>query len=188
MATPRFLPTNDPRLFEGTKKALEELAAGGPLEFPATDWSREKNVEWWNVMGPAFAEVIAAWTGECPKEIEEKVIKTDVTHEGIPVRILKQENAASDLPVVVYLHGGGFSMWSFKDVTYDGYLTRLAAIGQCIVVAVDYRLASQVPYPAGLDDSYKVTKWVVEGGLTFEGKVLKFCDLKCITHILRNLL
>jgi len=107
---PRFAPNEDPRVFEGTKKAFEELAAGGPLEFPTQDWSREKTVEWWNTMGPAFAGVNAAWAGETPTKIEEQVLKTDLVHEDIPVRILKQKDTVdSNLSVVVYLHGGGFS-------------------------------------------------------------------------------
>lgn len=106
---PRFGPNEDPRIFEGTKRAFEELAAGGPIEFPSPDWSREQTIEWWNTMGPAFAGVNAAWAGQVPSKIQAQVNKTDLYHEGIPVRILKHKEAEQNLPVVVYLHGGGFS-------------------------------------------------------------------------------
>jgi acetyl esterase len=60
-------------------------------------------------------------------------------------------------------------VWSAKDPAYDAYLTRLAALGSCIIVAVDYRLTPDAPFPAGLEDSYMVAKWVSQGGAISSG-------------------
>lgn len=127
VSSPRFAPNEDPRVFDGTKRAFEELAAGGPLEFPTVEWSRAQMVEWWNAMGPAFAGVNAAWAGETPASIEEQVVKKDLEHDGIPVRILTKTDAGDNLPVVVYLHGGGFS-----GVTDDCYHCAMFIIISCI--------------------------------------------------------
>ncbi|MGV0803654.1 alpha/beta hydrolase fold domain-containing protein, partial [Mycolicibacterium elephantis] len=61
-------------------------------------------------------------------------------------------------PVVVYLHGGG---WSVGDLdSYDG-TARMHAVGAgAVVVSVDYRLAPEHPYPAAVDDAWAATRWV----------------------------
>lgn len=52
---------------------------------------------------------------------------------------------------LVYFHGGGWSVGSVA--SYDPLCRRLALMGQCTVVSVDYRLAPEHPFPAGLQDA-----------------------------------
>ncbi|PIW62079.1 alpha/beta hydrolase [Shewanella sp. CG12_big_fil_rev_8_21_14_0_65_47_15] len=54
------------------------------------------------------------------------------------------------LPVVLHLHGGGHMCGSVE--LYDPICRHLASIGQCVVISVEYRLAPEYPYPAGLED------------------------------------
>ncbi|QBR40462.1 alpha/beta hydrolase [Kerstersia gyiorum] len=69
--------------------------------------------------------------------------------ENTPVRLY---DPVPDLPkpVCVYLHGGGHMAGSVA--VYDPICRRLAAAGNCLVAAVDYRLAPEYPYPDGLTD------------------------------------
>ena len=61
----------------------------------------------------------------------------------------------------MFLHGGG---WVYGDLdSHDGMCRDLAAASGCVVVAVDYRLAPEHPYPAGLDDAEDVLNWVLSG-------------------------
>lgn len=60
-------------------------------------------------------------------------------------------------PVVVYLHGGGFVMGGIRAT--DGPCRRLAAAGRCAVLAVDYRLAPETPFPGPLDDVVAALRW-----------------------------
>lgn len=54
------------------------------------------------------------------------------------------------LPLLIYLHGGG---WTFGSLNSCGrFCDAMAATGKMKVLAVDYRLAPEHPYPAGLDD------------------------------------
>jgi len=92
--------------------------------------------------------------------IEERTVgHGDVT--DIPVRIYWPPIAAHDnLPVVVFYHGGG---WCLGDLdTHDPVARAHAVEGEAIVVSVDYRLAPEHPFPAGIDDSWAALRWVGE--------------------------
>jgi acetyl esterase len=67
------------------------------------------------------------------------------------------------LPVIVYLHGGG---WTFGSIdTHDGVMRCLALESGCAVLGVDYRLAPEHPFPAPLDDALAALAHVEAGGL-----------------------
>ncbi len=67
-----------------------------------------------------------------------------------------------DLPVLLYLHGGGFVIGGIE--TCESMCTVLAQHSGGAVVAVDYRLAPENRFPAGLDDSFAALKWLAEHG------------------------
>jgi acetyl esterase len=65
--------------------------------------------------------------------------------------------AGAGLPVVVYLHGGG---WTFGSVdTHDRLMRLLALAADAAVIGVDYRLAPEHPYPAALEDCLAAIRW-----------------------------
>ncbi len=62
------------------------------------------------------------------------------------------------LPTLLYLHGGG---WVIGDLdSHDGVCRRLANLAACRVIAVDYRLAPEHPFPAAVDDAAAALAWV----------------------------
>ena len=68
--------------------------------------------------------------------------------------------AHDDLPVVVFYHGGG---WAIGDLDTHDHVARAHAVGaEAIVVSVDYRLAPEHPFPAGVDDAWAALQWVGE--------------------------
>jgi acetyl esterase/lipase len=79
----------------------------------------------------------------------------------IPVRIYWPPTAAdTSVPVVVFYHGGG---WAIGDLDTHDPVARAHAVGaEAIVVSVDYRLAPEHPYPAGIEDSWAALRWVGE--------------------------
>jgi acetyl esterase len=79
----------------------------------------------------------------------------------IPVRIYWPPiDGRADLPVVVFYHGGG---WALGDLDTHDHVARAHAIGaEAIVVSVDYRLAPEHPFPAGVDDAWAALQWVAE--------------------------
>ena len=77
----------------------------------------------------------------------------------IPIRVYTPRDAGSaQQAVVVYFHGGG---WVIGDLdTHDSVCRYLANEGDAIVVSVDYRLAPEHRFPAGVDDAIAATDWV----------------------------
>ncbi|XP_066327708.1 tuliposide A-converting enzyme 1, chloroplastic-like [Miscanthus floridulus] len=71
------------------------------------------------------------------------------------------DSAMAKLPVVVYVHGGGFVAESAASPSYHLFLNRLAAAVPALLVSVDYRLAPEHPLPAGYDDCLAALKWVL---------------------------
>ena len=67
-----------------------------------------------------------------------------------------------DLPVLLYLHGGGFVIGGIE--TCESMCTVLAQHSGGAVVALDYRLAPENRFPAGLDDSFAALQWLAEHG------------------------
>jgi acetyl esterase len=83
----------------------------------------------------------------------------------IPVRLYRRfgsglgtDTASGGQPAIVFFHGGG---WVVGDLgTHDGTCRLLAAVSRCLVVAVDYRLAPEHPFPAAVDDCLAAYRWV----------------------------
>jgi acetyl esterase len=66
--------------------------------------------------------------------------------------------AGQVLPALVYYHGGG---WVIGDLdTHDVLCRQLCNASGCAVLAVDYRLAPEQPFPAAFDDAVAAARWV----------------------------
>ncbi len=86
----------------------------------------------------------------------------DGPESPIRVRIYRPHGAEPNPPAIVFFHGGG---WVVGDLdTHDGSARVLAAASGCVVVSVDYRLAPEHPFPAGLDDCLAAYQWVTANG------------------------
>jgi len=77
-----------------------------------------------------------------------------------PARLYTPEGAATPSGLLVYFHGGGFVIGDLE--THDAHCRRLAHYSGQRVMAVDYRLAPENPFPAGHDDALAATKWAFD--------------------------
>ncbi len=80
---------------------------------------------------------------------------TDDNVEGTPVRIY-HPSPEERLPVMIYFHGGGHMAGSIE--VYEPICRKIAKATNHIVISVDYRLSPENPYPAGLNDAYKIVE------------------------------
>ena len=77
---------------------------------------------------------------------------TEVPVGGATVRIYRPRGVPGDLPGLLHIHGGGFCLGSAE-------IDHPQSVGLCdelqaVIATVDYRLAPEHPYPAGVDDCY----------------------------------
>ena len=85
----------------------------------------------------------------------------------IPLRIY-QPFGKAPWPVLVYFHGGG---WVLGDIEAHDATMRLLCQKGILVIAVDYRLAPEHPYPGAIEDGYAAVLWVSEHGESLGGDV-----------------
>jgi len=64
------------------------------------------------------------------------------------------------LPVLLYLHGGGFVVGGLE--THDSLCRQLALRAGCAVISLDYRLAPEHPFPAAIDDTWAALRALPE--------------------------
>ncbi|WP_326823839.1 alpha/beta hydrolase [Streptosporangium sp. NBC_01756] len=90
-----------------------------------------------------------------PKGPDLAYVEDLTSPSGLPLR--RYRPSAEPRPLMVFLHGGG---WVFCDLeTHDRTCRRLARECDVDVLAVDYRLAPEHPYPAAIDDAVEVLGW-----------------------------
>ena len=86
----------------------------------------------------------------------------DVDLGGVPGRIYVPAGAGAHPPALVWFHGGGWVVGSVN--SHDGLCRRLAAAAGCAVIAVEYRLAPEHPYPSAILDAWTAMRWVAHRG------------------------
>ena len=95
--------------------------------------------------------------GEPVYKVEDRSIEGP--ESLLPIRVYTPSEE-SPLPIIVFFHGGGFVYGDLD--THDSVCRALANVSNHIVVAVDYRLAPEHPFPAAPNDCYAAAKWVYE--------------------------
>lgn len=100
-----------------------------------------------------------------PTIVDESLSLTDEIIVGpdanpLPLRIYRPKSNNESLPVLLWIHGGGYILGSIDD--NDDLCMRFVKEANCVVVSVDYRLAPEHPYPAPIEDCYSALKWIAD--------------------------
>jgi acetyl esterase len=94
--------------------------------------------------------------------VGELAIMRDLAAPGplgdIPLRLYDARAERGPGPLLVFFHGGGFVMGDLE--THEPLCAHLAREFDMPVVAVDYRLAPEHPWPAGIEDAMAATRWL----------------------------
>jgi acetyl esterase/lipase len=141
-----------------TQRAYDpELAPLVPLLPVANDWSDLPAAR--RGMAELIASLPAAGgVGEDRVRFEDRVIPGPADAKALSVRVYTPVGAAATWPGVVYIHGGGFC---FGSVEFEHAGAMAAAhAADAVVVSVEYRLAPEHPFPAGLEDCYAALAWL----------------------------
>jgi len=96
------------------------------------------------------------------------------TNGGAPirVRIYRPTVAARALPLMLYMHGGGYVHGVPEQ--FGSILRDLIDTEPCIIVAPDYRKAGEAPYPAAFNDCYDTLLWIRDNAASLGGRTDKF--------------
>lgn len=93
-------------------------------------------------------------------QIEDRSIPGPQGAPEVKVRIYTPRNKPASAPGLLYIHGGGFVVGSLETEHFG-----VAALAQTLsitAVSVDYRLAPENPFPAGMEDCYAALLWTHE--------------------------
>nr|MBA2282845.1 alpha/beta hydrolase [Acidimicrobiia bacterium] len=125
------------------KTLLDQLAAlGGPGVETMTPDDARANYQLMVVMAGAPEEVASAVDGEVA---------------GVPVRTYRPAGG-DPVGTLAWFHGGGWVIGNLESA--DATCRKLCRGAGVVVVSVDYRLAPEHPYPAGLEDAWAGLEWV----------------------------
>lgn len=91
--------------------------------------------------------------------VESFTFQARDSHE-VPVRLYAPAGEA--LPVLLYFHGGGFTIGSLA--THDVLCRTLSRLAHCAVLSVGYRLAPRFKFPVAHDDAWDAVQWVADKG------------------------
>jgi acetyl esterase len=91
-------------------------------------------------------------------------ITTDVGE--VRVRIVRPRQATGILPVVLYMHGGGWVLGNAH--THDRLVRELAVGTGAAIVFVEYQRSPEAHYPVAIEQGYAIARWIVEKGLAHQ--------------------
>jgi len=96
---------------------------------------------------------------ELPKQVLPRVIDFGIpVRDGHVVAARLYAPSTQKLPVLLYFHGGGFTIGSIN--THDGLCRQLSHLAGCAVVSVNYRLAPEHKFPVAAHDAWDTLQWL----------------------------
>lgn len=132
------------------------------------DWAAFPPVETLSLpeLRAAAEQVRARWTAGGPTmaETTDRMIATDAGGVGIRIRVYRPHGAGTAAPALLYIHGGGFVLFSVD--THDRLMREYAAGAGVVVVGIDYPLSPEARFPVALDRIAAAARWIARQGAT----------------------
>lgn len=95
-------------------------------------------------------------------DIDESWVTLSSAFGDFEVRIVRPQGSTGLLPVILYMHGGGWILRSW--ITHDLLTRRLAVGANAAVAFVEYSRAPEAKYPAQIEQCYAAARWIMEQG------------------------
>ena len=141
----------DPQVEPILERMLAVMAERGPIGSVSPPEMRER-----------FNEDVSGWNLDLPEIHNTEDFQIDTGVGSVPVRLYDPVDRDTDLPCLIFIHGGG---WIVGDLDTNERTMRLLALRSGIrVLSVDYPLAPENKFPAGLDACVAVTRRVRQHG------------------------
>jgi acetyl esterase/lipase len=94
--------------------------------------------------------------------VDERWITVPAEVGDVQVRIVRPEGAQGALPVILYMHGGGWVLGNAG--THDRLVRELACGAGAAVVFVEYDRSPEARYPVAIEQGYATARWIVRDG------------------------
>lgn len=98
-------------------------------------------------------------------DVDEKWITVPAAVGDVKVRIVTPQGAGGMLPVVLYIHGGGWVLGNTG--THDRLVRDLAVGTGAAIVFVEYDRSPEARYPVAIEQAYATAEWIVASGAEF---------------------
>lgn len=95
-------------------------------------------------------------------DVEDEWLTVPAAVGDVRVRIVKPVGASEPLPVVLYVHGGGWVLGNAG--THDRLVRELAAGADAAVVFVEYTRSPEAQHPVAIEQAYATARWIVANG------------------------
>ena len=106
--------------------------------------------------------------GFAPTPVAQVIDRTIPGPGGdIKIRIYRPHAEEQNLPIVLFMHGGGFILGDLD--SHDEAARVITMKADCVTVAVDYRLAPENPFPAAPEDCFTALRWTAAHAAEFGG-------------------
>ncbi len=94
--------------------------------------------------------------------VDEEWITVPAPAGGVRVRLVRPRGTSGALPVVVYMHGGGWVLGNAA--THDRLVRELAVGARAAVAFVEYTPSPEAHYPVAIEQGYATARWIVRDG------------------------
>jgi acetyl esterase len=146
--------TQSPVVLEQASQEFVEATAKPPFLYELTPAEARK------VLDDVQAEPI----DKLP--VEDRWVTVPAEVGDVRVRIVRPPDAAGTLPVILYMHGGGWVLGNAD--THDRLVRELAVGTRAAVVFVEYERSPEAHYPVAIEQGYATAQWVIREGAANE--------------------
>jgi len=95
--------------------------------------------------------------------VKNRTISGGPNSTEVTITIVRPQNSGKEaLPVVIYIHGGGWVLGGFD--THERLVRELANKANTVVIFVNYTLSPEAKYPVALEQAYAAINWVAQNG------------------------
>jgi acetyl esterase/lipase len=98
--------------------------------------------------------------------VEDRWITVPAAAGDVRVRVIRPPDATGTLPVILYMHGGGWVLGNAG--THDRLVRELAVGTGAAVVFVEYDRSPEAHYPVAIEQGYATAQWIVREGAANE--------------------
>jgi acetyl esterase len=116
-------------------------------------------------LGPAGARAVLDDVQAAPIDklpVEDRWVTVPADVGDVRVRIVRPPGAVGALPVILYMHGGGWVLGNAD--THDRLVRELAVGTGAAVVFVEYDRSPEARYPVAIEQGYATARWIVREG------------------------